>query len=657
MRIKYNYIYLPPVIQYRTIYVKRGMPAETAGINDKLDKLIEAASNPDLKAKLQDLQKIVNRILGLIGQIPSVGMQRRLMGLVDDIMSMVSKGDVDGALKLAGQTVVMAEKALELCLHIKNNINALANPTYVQGRAATLLKACAESAEAALQGASSLQDLQEISDLTDRAVELKRQLEGLDPSSPDYDMACRELLGIVAGLDALTNDPGMGPDMMAWKRQEGGRVGEAMEQLRGNTKDANSLAQIDALEGALGDVLKAAKEAGGEGGDGAQALRKEVDQILKQAAEGDIGGATRAARGLADKLEQMGKLRKFIGKRLEHVERLSSQLSGPSGEALQRVLDRLKEAVKDAKSPEELAALDRKIEEVLQAGQQLAKAPSGSQMRHPAYVKLLGLARELGQPGEGGPGGPGGPGAPGLGRDGYRSGRPGTGPVGKPVGTRPLPPEDLFGDAPIDGPRARVGSDIGVLDALGKGLADPQDREAACGCAARARARMAGIGSPVEMAMIAMELRRALDAAKALGNGDDVAANRYALDNAFRPEGYAGGSPDGQAPATGSPGLTEPQAPGSPGLTEPQPPTVAEPQAPRAPVAPPRTPGRSPGLTEPGVPGRSEGLVEPGTSKGLVEPGMSKGLVEPGTSKGLVEPGTSKGLVEPPELRNIQIPS
>lgn len=534
IRYIYHYIYLPAAPRAPKGV---GMPSDAVEMNRRLNDLIEMCKDESMKARLEDLQKVLNRIMGIIGNIPSNGIRRMLMGKCEEIMNMAAKGDMLGAEALAEKTVNLAEQCREMCYHIQNNINALANPTYVQGKAATLCKAIANAAADAMDKAGSLGELQEISDLTDRAVEIMRNLKSLDPKSRDYADWCRELVGILGQLAAMAqggdgDGPGMQQDSIAWHHQESNRVRDRVDQLRGKTTDAFDLQNLDRLDDAFAGVLEQTK---GLPDEQARAASKQIEALLKQAADGDLQGALREAKLLEEKLGRTNKLRGFADKRLGHLAKACEGLQGPAGEAAGRVLAKLQQARDKADSPEAAEALDRQIELAQKAVAALKQAPAGSHVRHPAYRQLLGLERELG-PSDQAEGEP----RPGMARDAF--GR-GTGALGKGPGTKPLPAEP-WADLPKGDALGRLGGEVRGLEALAKGIADPLDREAVLGVAARAARAIKGAKSGLDLAMMAAELQQVGKAAKGLRNGDDVAANRYACDRAFQAEGFAGEGSD-----------------------------------------------------------------------------------------------------------------
>lgn len=624
IRYVYHYIYLPAAPRAAS----SGLGPDAAAIRRQLDALVEACKDESTKARMEDIQKLVNRLLGIIAQIPSNGIRKMLMGKIEEIMTMAAKGDLEGAQALGEKTVNLAEQCAELCYHIQNNINALANPTYVQGKAAGLCKAIAAAAADAMDKAGSLGELQEISDLTDRAVEIMRNLKSLDPKSRDYADWCRELVGILGQLAQMAQGegemPGMEGDSIAWQHEEAGRVRDRVDQLRGKTTDVFELQNLDRLDDAFAGILEETK---GMPAGQKQAVTKEIETLLKQAADGDIQGALREALALKEKLGRTNKLRGFADKRLGHLEKAFEGLHGPAQEAAGRVLAKLVRARDLADSPEAVEKLDKQIEAAQVAVAALKDVPAGGQVRHPAYRQLLALERELG-PSDAAEGADGAK-KPGLGRDAF--GR-GTGLVRGRAGTTPLP-ADPFADLPKGDALGRLGGEIGGLEALAQGIADPQDREAVMGVAARALKAIKGARSGPELAMLAAELQQVTKAAKGLREGNDQAANRYACDRAFQAEGYAG---EGSDPAISLDAIVVPTPPAGDAF-EPR-------ERPRDPAGLPRVSMRG---TD--------------TLRGPIE--IPKPPTKAGTSEGLTPPpdpaedpaiaGTSEGLAPPPDVLTL----
>lgn len=434
VEIIYRYIYLPAV--------RSAAPSGGAGANilasalRHLSELESAMRDQAQRELLEDLKRALNRVAAIAAQIKSPGIQRMLQNAADDIVKLAAEGNPEGALAAAQKLITTAETAQEQVYHIKANIAALKNPTSVQGKAAALCKKIADAADAALNAASSMDQLADLTQVTDKARGLMEQVKGMSPTHRDYAAVVAELGGILDTLDTQQREqPAMAQDAMTWSREEGRRVADAIQQLRDGTRDAFTLEKLDQLDLAMVEVMRAA-----QGLDPASAgtLRTQLDGLLKQAATGQVQGAIEGATRLAETLAQVGRLRTTMEGRLGHLAAAGQGLEGQPKERVDRVLTGLREALGRAQSPEEMLRLDGLLQEALEAASTLRAAGKGAGVRHPAYLKLLQTERGLGAYLPAAPAGPRMEGDTLVG--GNPLARPGSDRLPPRIGTRPLTP-------------------------------------------------------------------------------------------------------------------------------------------------------------------------------------------------------------------------
>lgn len=429
MQVEYiiRYIYLPrPVSTQRSEFFGQVL-SRLQALEDELRAQVRAEL-------LENLQRALKRVAAIANQIKSPGIQRMLENAASEILDLAASGNPEAAVAAAEKLVTKALDAQAQVHHIKANIAALKNPISVQGKAAALLRKIADAADAAVNAATSMEQLADLTQLTDKARGLMEAVKGMSPTSRDYGAIVAELGGVLSSLDQQRKDtPGMARDALAWSREEGQRVSDAVQQLRDRTRDAFTLEKLDQLDLALADVMEAAQHLDPASSSGP--LRAQLDGFLKQAAAGELDEALEGARKLAATLNQAGRLRTTMEGRLERLAGATEGLADQPKARVERVLEGLREALGRAQTPAEMQRLDKLLQETLEAASTLRAEGKGAGLRHPAYLKLLqaeqGLGEYLPQPAR----------APKLQGDTLLTGqRPGSGRLPPRVGTQPLPP-------------------------------------------------------------------------------------------------------------------------------------------------------------------------------------------------------------------------
>jgi hypothetical protein len=511
----YRYVYVPAP-------VSPGLTSTSiSAAVGRLGSLSSSTEDEERRRQLDELRRALQRVAAVAGAIRGSGMKAMLEQRAADVMAKLDANNPEGALVAAEALVALANESLELVNQVRRNITALGNAVGVRGKAAKVLQNIADMAEAMLGAATSPEALKTLLRLTDQAKDAMRRLEGLTPGTREYDLIVAELGGIADGLMAMartqhpTGQPGMAADAIMWQREEGARLEDAVQQLRGATRDAFVLPKLDELEQALSDVLRAARALGPEATEG---LRSSVDTLLKQAAEGDVDGALEGARALAAAMGQATRLKEVIGGRLERLEGALTALEGtPAGDRLQAILAGLRDGLQRADSPEALLELDGQLQAALEATSTLrAAGAEGRSVMHAAYRTLLGVERSLKPAASRGAEGPSLP-SDSLVRSngGLRA------PGGSTTGTSSaLPPSASAGLAGLRRQAEGLSSGDAAL------VLQAADR------AARIGARATG---PLERAALAAELTTASDAAVRLhAGGEDSSPAREVLRLAFR---------------------------------------------------------------------------------------------------------------------------
>ncbi len=511
-------------------------------------------ADPAKKRSLKELDKALSKILNIVNQIPSSGIRNMLMELFAKIVDLAKNGMLDAALDMAKDVGKLADDCLNACRHINTNITTLKNPVGVQGPAKAVLQQIAQCAKAAMAGASSLKELQDIGSMTDKAVEIAGELRGVEPGTKEYRRLLSDLVTILENLAAMVK-PGESDILLAALNESTG-VRRNIDELRKGVSDPVKLEKLANLEDRLTRAIDAAGPQAGEAG-----FRRELNALMATAAAGKLDEAIAGAGELAERTERLGKLHRHLDKKMERLEGLLERLEGPARERLEAVLDKARRAGGAAQTPEQLIALDAMLMKALEGADALA-ADRGSTVRSPGYLKLLAAERELDAclpPGE--------PASSGLGRDQYAGpgaaapAGPGNGapPPGGSSGLAEPPdfgsaglveppdfgsaglaePPDFRSTGPVAAPNLLPGASEATTTAARRDttrhiaalrtLAEQAGGDAAraiAGCADRAAGLLAAASDPIDVAHANMMVQEAAKAAKALAEaspGSDAA--------------------------------------------------------------------------------------------------------------------------------------
>ncbi|MEB3222833.1 MAG: hypothetical protein VKS61_12225 [Candidatus Sericytochromatia bacterium] len=522
MRIEYiyRYVYVPAPVAPGSVTT----PSSVSENVRRLGGMIASTRDEERRRALEELRQTLQRVAAIANNIRSSGMKGALEAQAAAIMAKLDAGNPEGALVAAHDLLAFANESQGLVDEVRKNLTSLANPVGVRGKAAKLLQNIAEMAETMLAAATSPEALRSLVRLTDQAKDATRRLEGLQPGTLEYNLIVAELGGIMDELRLMAQTldpkgaPGMAADAIMWQQEQGARVEEALQQLRGATRDAFALQKLDQLDAALAGVLRNGRGLGPEATEG---LRASLDGFLKQAAQGDVEGAIEGAKAMAAAMGQASRLKEVLGGRLARLEEsLAALADSPAGERLQGVLTKVRDALRRADSPEALMQLDQQLQAALEAASTLrAAGPAGRSVMHPAYRELLGVERALTPSGEGSDG------APKMARDDFSRSAGGAS-QGKPRAASAASPADA--PPPQDSPA------IGGLRRLAEGLAGG-DAKLILQAADRASRLLARATTPLDHAALAAELVVASDAAaRVMAGGEASSPAREVLRTAFR---------------------------------------------------------------------------------------------------------------------------
>lgn len=378
VRYIYHYIYLPQA------------PAAAGSLDPVMRQLrscLQRCSKADA-SNLEDALRALGRVQAIMKGLNCPGIENMLAAKAGEVLNMAQAGDAEGAAKLAGGLVPLAEQAAEQIRHIRGKMNVIGSMGSLSGPAAGMARAALDMARDALKGASSLSDLNDLAGLLDQVTETLRNLQGLEPGSRNYQVLSKDLSGLLDKLSgqALASASPLGRDAIMWSREEGTRVHEALQQLRPKIKDSVQLKTLDQLDAALMGVVAESKSLTPQA---QTALRETLNGILNQAGSGDIAGALEQAHTLGAHLAQANRLKPLLEKRLTRLDAVGEQLEGPAKARLAGIQNQLRAALAQAGSPAELEHIDMLLQQAIDAGEQLPGNAGPAVVRHPAYKQLL----------------------------------------------------------------------------------------------------------------------------------------------------------------------------------------------------------------------------------------------------------------------------
>lgn len=365
--------------------------------------------DPITKKKLDDFSKAVQALMHKIRNVPSAGIREMLMSMLTACIQKAASGDIDGALNDIGELNNLTDRCRELCDQILNNIHQLKMSLDVQGPAGALLEAIGDAAMQALNGAGSLEGLEEVADLTDRAVNIGKKLEDCTPGSKEYNDLMAQLTDILNALlqmpkgdnGALEGGPsgdGMGATMAqdnnAIAASRRSRLTEQFAQLQSRNTDSVTAGKLNQLQSNLIGMLV---EAGGL--QNQEAFGKRLDEIMALAASGKVDQALELSIQLSIEIKQSCQIQGHLDRRLDRLGAEVEKMHGPARMVAEQVLLKLTLMRQNTNDPAELHRIDTLIAEAMSNSVQPG---TGQLARSASYQALLKLNRELGDvPGSG----------------------------------------------------------------------------------------------------------------------------------------------------------------------------------------------------------------------------------------------------------------
>lgn len=396
-----HYIY--QIVHYR------GPVVYTGGGNDVDKSIREHQKNiqemlerqgldPATKAKMTEFMKMVGAVLAKINAIPSSGIREMLKNKLDKIMCEAAGGNLQGAMNMLSDLSILTDKCAKLVERILNDIHILKTMP-VAGPAGGLLKAIANAAIKALNGCTSLNDLEKLCALLDSAVEIGHELQKVKPGSREYNDLMAKLTPILnavmqmaQGDDQQDQVDGGGTAGMAKDENKVGptqadRIMDGFQQLNQQTQDAMERQRLDALQAELLQLLVMGTNLVNQ-----PQFEQKINAIMNEAATGSVEAARGMASGLMQETEQAGGLHSHLDRRLGRADAAVKGLRGNAGQVAGSALGKLKLIASHTDDPEQLAELDEAIEMLLKG---CHGAGSGSLTRSQGYADLLKLDRKL----------------------------------------------------------------------------------------------------------------------------------------------------------------------------------------------------------------------------------------------------------------------
>ncbi|MNS45999.1 hypothetical protein D3C72_784810 [compost metagenome] len=404
MNVRIEYIYV-----YRTVFVppaggvtrKVVRPKEQDEAMNALGSMIAGETDPTRKAKLRKIEKMLSFMMSQLGNIPSRGVQERLSAMIDRVLASVQAGNLDGALETCENLMDTFKAALQAGARVNRAMGQLqALMGAVPKEAKGAIGAVIASAQQALDSCKSVDQMENIAGLMEKAVDVGNALRGMDPSSPGFAACLRELGTITSiltakaemagGGDEKTDTPTMQEDGLTLSMRN---AGEALKALREKNPDTIKQGKIAAMERNLEKVHDLASRMPTEG------MKQLVEQVTKQVlldtAAGKVDEALAGTQQLQGFVDQMTKLDKHLALKRGRAERLAGQLQGPAKDAMTGLLDKAATIREQAQSPDELKAIDEALVEAAQLAEKIQQAPRSPQAAQ-AMRRLKALEAKLG---------------------------------------------------------------------------------------------------------------------------------------------------------------------------------------------------------------------------------------------------------------------
>ncbi|MEB3198609.1 MAG: hypothetical protein VKP62_15540 [Candidatus Sericytochromatia bacterium] len=382
-RIRYVPVYGPP----------EPAPASMSAMISSARATLRAGSKKD-QERLSEILQALSRVASISNSMGNSGIAGMLSELMGQALAKARAGDLSGAMEIANALVPLAEKCAELLHRTRANINKIASMTGLAGGAGGAAGAFADAARAALKGANSLGELEALAGTVEQALGLFQSVQHLDPSSPQH----AALMGKIGGAtnDIVKTAPlpesRMGRDGVAWSQETGQRVRDSIQQLRSKARDAVAEKTLDKFDQAMAGLLQAAKP---QGPKAQEALREQINTLLKRAALSDVAGASAEAEALSAKWAQGEKMHGTLTRRRDQLAAQIESLEGPARKRAEAVLAKLDAALQAAVMPEELFKLDALMQTAFEATGELASGKGKPVLKDPAFKRLVNLERSL----------------------------------------------------------------------------------------------------------------------------------------------------------------------------------------------------------------------------------------------------------------------
>ena len=335
-------------------------------------------------AKLEKLEQIIAAMMGKIHKVPGEKMKGIILDAIQKIVAKAVEGDLDGALLLADQTEEMCNKAVKAGERIGNamgrlSMMALRLPEAGKKAVGDLLK----KAEKMINAASEPSELEAIASSLEFAVDIVNSMLGHEAGSPGFQGCMRLLEGVMNDIESAVkggpagNGAPMAQDALTLSFKN---AADALNEIKGKTKDTVKQQQIGKLEERLAELQDRAQQL-------PEAMKPMVqsgiNQMLADAANGDITKAAERLNELFSQVDQCAKLNQVVHTKLKLGRQVADRLQGPAKEALEAFLKKADAAREACKTPQELQDLEALVLEAIKEAQKpcAGKAAQNAQLR------------------------------------------------------------------------------------------------------------------------------------------------------------------------------------------------------------------------------------------------------------------------------------